>query len=145
MTSMIINVTDLLGGKNSIGRNLESKMDFWEVTIKGLTKRTLDALANYLSFSQKDFAKLISISPKTLQRYKEDQKLNSNISENVLKIAELVAKGVNVFGSKDKFLAWLQNPNLALYNKKPIDLLENKYGLELVFDELIRIEYGIFS
>lgn len=145
MATVLLSATELLGGKKYIGRNLENKMDFWEVAIRGLTKISLSNLANYLSFSQKEIAKIISISPKTLQRYKDTQYLNSSISEHVLKLAEIVAKGVNVFGDKDKFINWLQHPSLALSNKKPVELFENQYGIDMVLDELIRIEYGVFS
>ena len=141
----LLNVTELLGGKQFLGRELENKMDFFEVGNRGLTKESVMHLANYLDLSQHEIAKLLSISIRTLQRYKTEQYINSVTSEHVLKLAETITKGVDVFGSKEKFVNWLPHPNLALANKRPIYLLESQYGIDMVLDELIRIEYGVFS
>lgn len=51
--------------------------------------------------------------------------------------------GISTFGDIDKFKLWLDTPNFSLGNLKPIELLETSYGIELVINELIRINYGI--
>lgn len=49
---------------------------------------------------------------------------------------------IEVFGSENAFKAWLQQPNIALGDDKPIDLLSTPYGAELVEDALEAMEYG---
>ncbi|MGQ1784092.1 MULTISPECIES: antitoxin Xre/MbcA/ParS toxin-binding domain-containing protein [unclassified Saccharicrinis] len=57
----------------------------------------------------------------------------------------LFSKGFEVFGEKKNFLSWLYSKSIALGNIRPIDLLDNSFGINLVKDELIRIEHGILA
>ena len=59
-------------------------------------------------------------------------------------MAEVTQLGLRVFGDNDKFKLWLDTPNFALGQMKPIELLKDSYGKELVIGELTRIQYGIF-
>jgi len=57
----------------------------------------------------------------------------------------LVRKGEEVFGDKSKFDAWLNATNVSLGNVVPKNLLDSSFGINLLKDELIRIEYGVFA
>lgn len=61
----------------------------------------------------------------------------------VIEIAEVTKIGLEVFGDMDKLKLWLDTPNFALGKSKPIELLKDSYGKELVLSELIKINYGI--
>ncbi len=67
------------------------------------------------------------------------------LSEQILQIAEVTAKGSKVFEGRERFLAWLNHPNKALNNKTPMSLLNSKFGTDMVLNELGRIEHGVFS
>ena len=67
------------------------------------------------------------------------------VSEQILQMAEVAAKGSEVFEGRDKFLAWINHPNKALENKTPMSLLNSKFGADMVLDELGRIEHDVFS
>ncbi len=97
-------------------------------------------------FTIADWADLLSISIKSLQRYeKSKSRFKSIQSEKIIETAEVIDLGLEVFGNMDKFKLWLETPNYALGNMKPYELLKDSYGKELVIGELTRIEYGIFS
>lgn len=98
-------------------------------------------------FSEKEWADIFNISTKSLQRYsvEPDYNFKSIYSEKILEIAEVVHVGNDVFGNPDKFNLWLETPNYALGNMKPLELLKDSYGKELVLAELVRIEHGILS
>jgi len=64
-------------------------------------------------------------------------------SEKIIEVAEVTKIGLDVFGNMDKFKLWLNTPNFALGRLKPIDLLKDSYGKELVISELISINHGI--
>ena len=52
--------------------------------------------------------------------------------------------GLEVFNyEKLKFRNWLFKSNVSMGNKKPIDLI-NSNEIKLVYDCLIRLEYGNF-
>jgi putative toxin-antitoxin system antitoxin component (TIGR02293 family) len=60
-------------------------------------------------------------------------------------MAEVTTVGMDVFADVDKFKLWLNTPNYSLGNLKPIELLKDSYGKELVIGELTRINYGILA
>ena len=62
------------------------------------------------------------------------------------KIPKLIEKrGLAVFGDKEKFIRWMYSPCKALGNKIPASLLKTKSGLEMILDELGRIENSVFA
>lgn len=60
-------------------------------------------------------------------------------------IYKLMSYGEKVFGDKPNFQKWLNSENKALGNITPKSLLETEEGIQRVYDELGRIEHGIFS
>jgi putative toxin-antitoxin system antitoxin component (TIGR02293 family) len=60
-------------------------------------------------------------------------------------MAEVTQLGLEVFGNMEKFKLWLETPSYALGNLKPLELLKDSYGKEMVTGELTRINYGILS
>jgi putative toxin-antitoxin system antitoxin component (TIGR02293 family) len=135
----------ILGGEKILGKKLESKMDLIELGSIGVTKNAVSHLANYLSFSWKQVADLLPVTERTLQRYRSTQHFNPAVSEQVLHIAEILAKGADVFKDKKKFLLWLNTPHKVFAGKTPFKMLGSCFGTELVLEELGRIEFGVYS
>ena len=59
--------------------------------------------------------------------------------------AEVLAKGTEIFGGREKFLVWMNQPCTALSNNTPFSMLGSPFGIEMIFDELGRIEHGVYS
>ncbi|TDI69672.1 MAG: DUF2384 domain-containing protein, partial [Bacteroidetes bacterium] len=88
-------------------------------------------------------AELLNISTKTIKRYQHQQKrLNASISEMLLKMVAVFDKGVEVFGEDTAFLSWLERPAFGLGNYIPLEIMKTSDGIDLVMEELVRIEYG---
>ena len=138
-------VEKILGGEKILGKKLESKMDLIELGSIGVTKNAVSHLANYLSFSWKQVADLLPVTERTLQRYSSNQHFNPAVSEQVLHIAEVLAKGTEIFQEKKKFLLWLGTPHKVFSRKTPFTMLGSRFGTELVLEELGRIEFGVYS
>ena len=126
-------------------KKINSRMDMIELSNEGVTKDSLLHLATYLNLSVGQMADLLAITERSIQRYAPDKCFNSFVSEQILQIAEVAARGTDTFGDKEKFLSWLKQPNKALANKTPIRLLSSRFGSEMVLDELGRINHGVFS
>jgi len=62
-----------------------------------------------------------------------------------LKCMNLLIKGTEVFGEIDAFTRWLKKPAYGLGDKVPLDLLNTITGIDLVVEELIRIEFGVLA
>lgn len=98
-------------------------------TLSGLTNQELSAI--------------LGLSFKTIQRYeKENKKLNPINSEQLLKLIALYQKAEEVFGDLKSFDRWLRKPAAGFGNNVPFSYLQTPGGIDLIRDELIRIEYG---
>lgn len=136
----------------STSPQLERLSDFFSnkmwmiLTIRqGVSYRLFDAIQKYTPFSEMDWATFLNLSTKSLQRYKKDKtRFKPLHSEKIIELAEVTQIGLEVFDSIDQFKLWLDTPSFALGNIKPIELLRDSYGKEMVVAELIRIDHGIF-
>ncbi len=97
-------------------------------------------------FSDKQWSNFLNIHIRTLQRYKLEKNhiYKSTQSERIFELAEVISLGNLVFDTPDDFKNWLITPSVYLGREKPINLLDNSYGKDLIITELNRIEYGIF-
>lgn len=97
-------------------------------------------------FSKQEASYLANISTKTLDRHLQSGKSFKGLqSDRFLELAELMHQGVNTFGSKEKFVQWLNSKIPALNNAMPREWLDTHKGIELIEDELGRIRHGIFA
>jgi putative toxin-antitoxin system antitoxin component (TIGR02293 family) len=97
-------------------------------------------------FTLNEWSGFLHLSERTMQRYKREKKTFDPLhSEKILEIALLDKLGVEIFGSKEKFNAWLEAENLALGKIKPKTFLDSSFGIGLLKDELTRIEYGVLA
>jgi len=134
-------IASILGGKQAV----RSRMGMIELSDKGVTKDALLRLATYLNLSVSQIAKLLPITERTIQRYARTQRFNRVVSEQVLQIAEVAARGAEVFRDREKLLSWMNTPSTALGDRTPASLLSSRFGTEMVLDELGRVEHGIIS
>lgn len=97
-------------------------------------------------FTEKDWASFLNLSTKSLQRYKNEENhlFKSVHTEKIIALAEVTNLGKEVFDSFGQFYLWLNTPLFALGDMKPIELLKDSYGKEMVVNELNRIDQGIF-
>jgi len=58
--------------------------------------------------------------------------------------SEVAASESEVFEDRSRFLSWMKHPNKAFANKTPMSLLDSKHGVDMVLNELGRIEHGVF-
>ena len=111
--------------------------------LKGVPAATFFAIADLTGYRREQLAEVFDTSLKTFQRYEREQKkLNPQDSEKVLKIMALFQTGESVFGAADAFRRWMDKPAYGLGGQVPFDLLHTSGGIDLVMDEVVRIEYG---
>jgi len=123
---------------------LANKMLMILIIRKGIPYSLFDLIQDYTPFSEADWADFLDISTKSLQRYKQSSKSFKPIqSEKIIEMSEVTNVGLDVFGDMEKFRLWLNTPNYALGSLRPIELLKDSYGKEMVIGELIRINHGI--
>ncbi|MCZ6635997.1 MAG: DUF2384 domain-containing protein [bacterium] len=138
-------VSEILGGTRVLRKELHSVFDYIELVAQGVPKSALIRLAEYLDLSIGQISQLLPVSERTIQRYPSDQRCSGVVSEHILHLATVAARGSEVFGDRENFLSWLNQPSVALGNRVPLDLLNSRFGADMVLEELGRMEHGVFS
>lgn len=107
--------------------------------------------------SEQIFGEIVAASPFTLEDWQSflhapEGTLSAGFasvsplqSDLILQIATLIQKGVEVFGSVEKFSKWANRSNPLLQGQRPKDLLDTTFGINLVRNEIGRIEHGILA
>jgi len=135
------NVEQVLGLKEKV----RTQLDLVKLGGKGVSKGTVVRLARHLSIGLKGIAPLLSVNQRTIQRLGAGKVFSRPVSERILRIALVVARGEKIFGDRERFNIWLKEPNKAMANQTPLSLLASDFGIDMILDELGRIEHGIIS
>ena len=124
---------------------LEDKMLIIVAIRAGIPYSLFNLIRDTTPFTENDWANFLDISTKSLHRYRSSSEHHFKPihSEKIIEMAEVTKVGLDVFGSMEKLRQWLNTPSYALGNLKPIELLKDSYGKELVISELTRIDHGI--
>jgi len=122
-----------------------SSMNFVELARQGIAKNSLQKLAEIGGISIKQFTELLPVSLRTIQRYSGKDLLAPEVSDHALRIAEVFAKGIDVFDTRQSFQRWLQSPLVGLGGQTPLSLLDTSFGVRMVMNELGRLEHGVYS
>jgi putative toxin-antitoxin system antitoxin component (TIGR02293 family) len=110
---------------------------------KGLNAKAALDFLSLSGFTQDEFQETFKTTVKTIQNHvTKDLTLDAALSEKLLKSFALFDKGVEIFGSAKSFHQWLGAPAYGLGNQLPFDLMDTITGIQLIEEELIRIEFG---
>jgi len=134
----------LLGGTKTIKSKVHNELDLILLTRAGLPKKSLDTLSAKLGISMERLSRLLNISLRTLQRKKDTDHLSIHVSEQILAIAEVVIRGIEVLGSQQSLEIWLHSQLASINNRKPIDIMDTTIGTQLLLKILGRIEHGVY-
>jgi putative toxin-antitoxin system antitoxin component (TIGR02293 family) len=138
---------EYLGGRGVLQgiASIKEREDLIPLIKKGIPRKSLDNLLMITGISPAEIAEIIHTSDRTLRRYKPSKLLNPEQSEKVIKLALLYSRGEEVFDSLEAFKIWMETAVMPLGNKQPKELLDTSIGIEILMDELGRIEQGVFA
>jgi len=121
-------------------------MSLIKMVRNGIGFAAFEKFANKSPFSSNEWSIYLHLSERTMQRYRNEKRTFDPLqSEKIIEIALFYNKGVEVFGTAEKFNSWLETDNLALGVIKPKTLLDNTFGISILRDEVTAIEYGILA
>lgn len=118
------------------------KMDLISKIRDGVKKTDWKQLLHFTSSTEKEFENILPASISSMQK---NTVYNKETSERIYELARLFGLGYEVFETKDDFKKWLMTPSKPLGNIIPFDLLDSSFGFELVENEIIRIQYNVYS
>jgi putative toxin-antitoxin system antitoxin component (TIGR02293 family) len=103
-------------------------------------------VASKVDFTQREWADILHISERTLQRYAHnDGSFSSGAMDRIYQIHKVFRRGKEVFGSYQKFNLWLRDNPYMLEGRLSIHSLASIEGINNVLTQLGRIEHGIFA
>jgi putative toxin-antitoxin system antitoxin component (TIGR02293 family) len=141
--------SDLLGGPEILQFNVESLMDAHDLIVKGIPSEAIVHLFGQLGRVRisTSFVNAVGMSVRTMQRRRAAPTgfLSLEQSGRAWKFAEIIARAMEVLGSKEAAEGWLEQEALAIDGRRPIDLLSTSAGVEIVEDLLGRLEYGVYT
>ena len=137
---------NLLGGTNQIVKPLKSGFDIISLGQEGITKASLESLISHIGITKKNFIEnVLELSIKTIERKKASDKLDKRTSSHIIEITKVVEHAFQVFEDEEMVQKWLNTPNRALNNFKPVELFVMPTGILMVNQVLGRIEEGVYS
>jgi putative toxin-antitoxin system antitoxin component (TIGR02293 family) len=128
----------VLNGKDAPGY----KMDLIGRIREGVKKTDWKQLLHYTGSTEKEFEHILPASISSMQKKTVYSK---ETSERIYELARLFGLGYEVFDSKEDFKKWLMTPSRTLGNKIPFELLDSSFGFEMVENEIVRIQYNVYS
>ncbi len=112
----------------------------------GIRRSKADEVAQRVNLTDREMARILNLSERTLHRIQPDARLDSNASERLLLLEALIQHGLDVFDERAEVLGrWLRVPLPELRRQTPIALLDTVTGFGMVHTVLGRIEHGIYA
>jgi putative toxin-antitoxin system antitoxin component (TIGR02293 family) len=113
---------------------------------KGIAYSSFTNAVKSVPLTLKEWSEILDLSERTMQRYKKEKKAFDTLqSEKIVQVTLLARYGKEVFGDEKKFNLWLNTENLSLGRIKPKELLDSSFGIDLLKDELTRIDHGVLA
>lgn len=137
-------ISEALGGKEFLGKEISSAYDLFDILEDGLTKKVFTHLRTFTGLNLSTLAAFCNITPRTIQLKDDDYHFDSQISEVMIDLTDLFIIGIKVFSKNMSFIEWMVQPLKTLDGKEPIQLLGNSVGRKLVKDELIMFATGVY-
>lgn len=124
----------------------ESAFGLVEQARAGVNRGKVDEVARIVGLTDKEMARILNLSERTLHRLRPDVRLDSNASERLLLLEGLIGHGLTVFDDRSDVLGrWLHVPLAELRRQAPVALLDTTTGFGMVHTVLGRIEHGIYA
>ena len=127
-----------LQAHNKTARVIPSLKDFTYTEFKKISDKT--------PFTQAEWASMLHISERTLQRYAKSNGSFAPINaERALQIDNVLRRAKEVFGSIETFYKWLKQKPPMLEGTLSLESLTTAAGIAMLLTQLGRLEHGILA
>lgn len=114
--------------------------------LKEFTYKEFKKIADKAPFTQAEWATILHVSERTLQRYaKSNGSFAAINAERALQIDKLLSEALITFGSIPNFYNWLKRHPSSLEETLGFESLTSYDGIQKIFTALGRIQHGILA
>jgi putative toxin-antitoxin system antitoxin component (TIGR02293 family) len=115
-------------------------------SLKDFTYTEFKKIADKAPFTQAEWASLLHISERTLQRYAKNNGVFAPINaERAMHISKVIKEGISTFGNVNLFYSWLKRNPYMLEGNLSFDSLTTIEGIQKTMTQLGRIQHGILA
>lgn len=117
-----------------------------ETQLKDFTYNNFKKVADKVPFTQAEWANILHVSERTLQRYSKDNHSFAPINaERIVLIEKVLQQAKITFGNTDKFYEWIKRNPYMLEGNLSVQSLSTFEGIQNVLTQLGRIQHGVFA
>ena len=126
-------------------KNLTTPSDLEPTLQAGLDVRAFDRVRDALGITVVELSENLGIPERTIYYVRRKHKtIGVSESDRLYRVAELIARATEIFGSKDKAARWITSPLPSLGGQTPLSKLRTGIGVERVKEVLAGIQYGVY-
>ncbi len=140
-------IAEILGGRKVFGKPRWSSIAWSEQIQKGLPFSALENIKQAMGLSDEILSSVLEVSAKTTYRWRRTEKtrLPVSVSDRIYRFARLFALAESVLEDRDAAREWLQEEQVGLGGRTPLDMMRTEAGAREVESLLVRIEYSVLS
>jgi putative toxin-antitoxin system antitoxin component (TIGR02293 family) len=114
--------------------------------VKDFTYNEFKKIADKVPFTQAEWAAILHVSERTLQRYAKNNGVFAPINaERAMQVAQVLSRAKEVFGDMAKFYHWIKRNPYMLEGNLSMQSLSTHDGINKILTQLGRIEHGLFA
>lgn len=114
--------------------------------VKDFTYNEFKKIAAKVPFTQAEWAAVLHVSERTLQRYAKNNSIFAPINaERALLLSRVIKEGILTFGTAELFYSWIKRNPYMLEGNLSFDTLTTTDGIQSILTQLGRIQHGIFA
>jgi putative toxin-antitoxin system antitoxin component (TIGR02293 family) len=116
------------------------------VAVADYSYKKLKKIADTVPFTQAEWAGMLHLSERTLQRYaKNNTSFEGIYTDRILLLQEMIELGLETFINADAFYRWLKKDKFIMGQKLNFESLYSDRGIQEVIDQLGRVQHGVYS
>lgn len=110
------------------------------------TYRKFKKIADLVPFTQAEWAGILHLSERTLQRYaKNNGSFEGIYTDRILQLQELIETGLVTFSSPEAFYQWLKKDKHVMGHVLNFNSLSAGRGIQETLNQLVRIQQGVYA
>ena len=115
-------------------------------SLKEFTYKEFKKIADNTPFSQAEWAAMLHVSERTLQRYAKNNSSFAPINaERAMQLDKVFKEATIAFGDVENFYTWIKRNPYMLEGNLSFNSLTSYDGIEKVLTQLSRIQHGLFA
>jgi uncharacterized protein (DUF2384 family) len=116
------------------------------IVVADYTYKKLKKIIDQVPFTQVEWANMLHISERTLQRYaKNNSSFEGIYTDRILLLQEMITLGLETFVNATAFYQWLKTEKKILGQSLNFSSLYSERGIQETIHQINRIQYGVYT